>query len=122
MVRFPLEADRFARARGTAWALLADAEATACWEAGSEVPLEDAVAYARRGRGERRRPPAGWASLTPTEQEVVRLVTEGLTNAEVGQRLFVSVHTVKKHLSHVYTKIGLDSRAELVAQAARRDL
>jgi DNA-binding CsgD family transcriptional regulator len=52
----------------------------------------------------------------------VRLVVEGHTNAEIGERLFVSVHTVKKHLSHVYAKVGLDKRAELAAQAARRDL
>jgi ATP/maltotriose-dependent transcriptional regulator MalT len=42
--------------------------------------------------------------------------------ADHGERLFTSVHTVKKHLSHFYAKVGLDSRAELVAQAAHRDL
>ena len=93
-----------------------------CWDAGSELSLADAVAYARRGRGERQRPQIGWASLTPVERDVVRLVAEGHTNAEIGQRLFISVNTVKKHLSHVYTKVDVDGRADLAAQVARRDL
>jgi DNA-binding CsgD family transcriptional regulator len=121
IARFPLEADRFGRARDAAHAALDDPDATVCWEAGSQLSLEDAVAYARRGRGERQRPQIGWASLTPTEKEVVRLVAAGHTNAEIGKRLFVSVHTVKKHLSHVYAKVGLGSRAELVAEVARRE-
>jgi predicted ATPase/DNA-binding CsgD family transcriptional regulator len=122
IVRFPLEAERFTHGRDAARAAANDAEATACWDAGSLLSLPDAVAYTRRGRGERRRPPVGWASLTPTEEEVVRLVAQGHTNAEVGERLFVSLATVKKHLSHVYTKLDLHSRAELVAQATRRNL
>ena len=89
---------------------------------GSELSLADAVAYARRGRGERQRPQIGWASLTPVERDVVRLVAEGHTNAEIGQRLFISVNTVKKHLSHVYAKVDVDGRADLAAQVARRDL
>ena len=89
---------------------------------GGELSLADAVAYARRGRGERQRPQIGWASLTPVERDVVRLVAEGHTNAEIGQRLFISVNTVKKHLSHVYAKVDVDGRADLAAQVARRDL
>jgi DNA-binding CsgD family transcriptional regulator len=76
----------------------------------------------RRGRGERQRPQIGWASLTPVERDVVRLVAEGHTNAEIGQRLFMSVNTVKKHLSRVYSKLDVDGRADLAAQVARRDL
>lgn len=76
----------------------------------------------RRGRrGTRRRPSTGWASLTPTEVEVVRLVTEGLTNAEVGRRLFISRRTVETHLSHVFGKLGVSSRVQLAAQASRGD-
>jgi DNA-binding CsgD family transcriptional regulator len=86
------------------------------------LSLADAIAYARRGRGERQRPKTGWPSLTPVERDVVRLVAEGRTNAEIGQRLFISVNTVKKHLTHVYARLGVDGRADLVAQAARRDL
>ena len=55
-------------------------------------------------------------------RDIVRLVAEGYANAEIGQRLFISVNTVKKHLSHVYAKVDVDGRADLVAQVARRDL
>ena len=105
-----------------AQAALDPTDATACWDAGGELSLADAVAYARRGRGERQRPQIGWASLTPVERDVVRLVAEGHTNAEIGQRLFICVNTVKKHLSHVYAKVDVDGRADLAAQVARRDL
>ena len=84
--RFPLEADRFDRALDAAQATLDATDATACWDAGGELSLADAVAYARRGRGERQRPQIGWASLTPVERDVVRLVAEGHTNAAIGQR------------------------------------
>ncbi len=120
VVRFPLHADRAERHTAAARAQLDPDDAEAYWAEGAALSLDEAVAYARRGRGERSRPQVGWAALTPTEREIVRLVAQGHTNAEVGERLFVSVHTVKKHLSHVYTKVGLSGRAELVAQAARR--
>jgi len=122
IVRFPFQADRFERARSTAQAALDPADITACWDEGSELSLIDAVAYARRGRGKRQRPQIGWESLTPAERDVVRLVAEGHTNAEIGQRLFISVNTVKKHLSHVYAKVDVDGRADLAAAVARRDL
>ena len=122
IARLPGQADRFERARNTAQAALEPTDATECWEAGGELALADAVAYARRGRGERQRPQIGWASLTPVERDVVRLVAEGHTNAEIGQRLFISVNTVKKYLSRVYAKVDVDGRAGLAAQVARRDL
>ena len=56
------------------------------------------------------------------ERDVVRLVAAGHSNAEIGQRLFISVNTVKKHLSRVYVKVDVDGRAGLAAQAARREL
>jgi predicted ATPase/DNA-binding CsgD family transcriptional regulator len=120
--RLPLEADRFRRTRAAAHAALDGTAATACWEAGGELSLADAVAYARRGRGERQRPRVGWASLTPTERDVVGLVAQGHSNAEIGQRLFMSVNTVKKHLSRVYAKVDVDGRADLAAEVARRGL
>jgi DNA-binding CsgD family transcriptional regulator len=75
--------------------------------------------YAQRGRGERNRPTSGWASLTPTERDVVRLVSEGLANKDIATRLFVSPRTVQTHLTHVYTKLGLTSRVQLAQDAAR---
>jgi predicted ATPase/DNA-binding CsgD family transcriptional regulator len=122
IARFSLQADRFDRARDTAQVELGSSDATACWDAGDELSLAEAIAYARRGRGERRRPQIGWASLTPVERDVVRLVAEGHTNAAIGHRLFISPNTVKKHLTHVYAKVDVDGRADLAAQVARRDL
>ncbi len=60
------------------------------WAEGGALPPGDAVAYAGRARGERRRPSFGWESLTPTEQRVVVLVVEGLTNPQIGDRLFMA--------------------------------
>lgn len=122
IARFPTQADRVDRARNTARAALDPTDATACWEAGSALSLADAVSYARRGRGERQHPRFGWESLTPAERDVVVLVAEGHTNAEIAERLFISVNTVKKHLSHVYAKVDVDGRADLAAQFARREV
>ena len=122
IVRFRVQAERFDRAVNAARAALDPADVTACWDAGGELSLADAVAYARRGRGERQRPRSGWASLTPVERDVVRLVAEGHTNAAIGQRLFISANTVKKHLSSVYAKVDVEGRADLAAQVARREL
>jgi DNA-binding CsgD family transcriptional regulator len=79
----------------------------------------DRLRAARRGRGERKRPASGWASLTPAERDVIRLVSEGLGNKDIAGRLFVSPRTVQSHLTHVYTKLGLSSRVHLVQEAAR---
>lgn len=63
----------------------------------------------------------GWGSLTPTEREVVRLVCAGLANKEIATRLLVSPRTVQTHLTHVYTKLNLTSRVQLVQEAGRHD-
>ena len=89
------------------------------WAEGAALSTEEAIAYAQRGRGERKRPASGWASLTPAERDVVRLVSEGLGNNDIATRLFVSPRTVQTHLTHVYTKLGLSSRMQLVQEAAR---
>jgi predicted ATPase/class 3 adenylate cyclase/DNA-binding CsgD family transcriptional regulator len=89
------------------------------WAEGAALSTEEAIAYAQRGRGRRKRPASGWASLTPTERDVVRLVSEGLANNDIATRLFVSPRTVQTHLTHVYTKLGLTSRVQLVQEAAR---
>jgi len=87
---------------------------------GAALSLEEAVALARRGRGERRRPEFGWDSLTPTESRVVELVAAGLPNRAIASRLFVSLATVKTHLVHVYGKLDLRTRTELAAAATSR--
>lgn len=89
------------------------------WAEGAALSIEEAVAYALRGRGERKRAGSGWPSLTRAELDVVRLVSEGLGNKDVATRLFVSPRTVQAHLTHVYAKLGLTSRVQLAQEAAR---
>jgi predicted ATPase/DNA-binding CsgD family transcriptional regulator len=86
---------------------------------GSELSTQEAIAYAQRGKGERKRPSMGWGSLTPAERDVVRLVCDGLPNKDIGKRLLVSPRTVQTHLTHVYTKLNLTSRVQLVQEASR---
>jgi len=89
------------------------------WNEGAALSTDEAIAYAQRRRGERKRPASGWASLTATERDLVRLVSEGLANNDIATRLFVSPRTVQTHLTHVYSKLGLTSRVQLAQEAAR---
>jgi predicted ATPase/class 3 adenylate cyclase/DNA-binding CsgD family transcriptional regulator len=89
------------------------------WAEGEALSTDEAIAYAQRGRGERKRPSTGWESLTPAEINVVKLVSEGLPNKDIAARLFVSARTVQAHLSHVYSKLGLSSRVQLAQEASR---
>jgi DNA-binding CsgD family transcriptional regulator len=98
---------------------MGDSDFEAACAEGAALSTEEAIAYAKRGRGQRKRPTSGWASLTPTELDVVRLVSEGLSNNNIATRLFVSPRTVQTHLTHVYTKLSLTSRVQLVQEAAR---
>ncbi|MEU4426560.1 AAA family ATPase [Actinoplanes sp. NPDC024001] len=84
-----------------------------------------ATAWADRSRdelrasGESLRRPAGAApELTPQETRIARLAAEGLSNQQIGERLFLSPRTVSTHLSRIYPKLGIRSRAEL-ARALR---
>jgi DNA-binding CsgD family transcriptional regulator len=92
-------------------------------EATRDLSRTDALLRAagiRRGRrGPRSRPQIGWQSLTPTEQTVVRLVADGLSNPQIGDRLYVSRRTVQTHLAHVFAKLDIASRAQLAAEVAR---
>jgi predicted ATPase/class 3 adenylate cyclase/DNA-binding CsgD family transcriptional regulator len=100
---------------------LGDDAAAEARSAGAELSIDAAIAYATRARGERKRPSHGWGSLTPTEREVVALVAQGLSNAEIGRRLFISTGTAKVHLNHIFTKLGVSSRSELAVAATRRE-
>jgi DNA-binding CsgD family transcriptional regulator len=119
-VRFAVHQADYDAAVATIRTALGDAEFEKAWADGAGLATDEAVAYVRRGRGERKRPQTGWAALTPTERDVVRLVSEGLANKDIASRLFVSPRTVETHLTHVYTKLGLKSRVQLVQQAARQ--
>jgi DNA-binding CsgD family transcriptional regulator len=83
----------------------------------------DAARVRRRLRrlGIRRRiqppqaPATGWAALTRAELEVARLVTQGKTNREIADHLFVSPHTVDSHLRNIFAKVGVRSRVQLAS-------
>jgi len=93
-------------------------------DAGWDLARAEAVlrqAGLRRGRrGPRGRPAFGWASLTPAEQAVAGLVADGLTNPQIGARLYISRRTVQTHLVHIFAKLDIGSRAQLAAQVTRR--
>lgn len=89
------------------------------WAEGEALNVAEAIAYAQRGRGDRKRPDSGWESLTPAEHDVVRLLSEGLSNKEIGDRLFISPRTVQTHLTHIYGKLDLSSRVQLAQEATR---
>jgi DNA-binding NarL/FixJ family response regulator len=67
-----------------------------------------------------RRSLPGASAITDREVEVLELLSRGLGNKEMARELFVSEATVKSHLSHVYTKLGVDTRAGAVAAALER--
>ena len=59
---------------------------------------------------------------TPRETEVLQLISDGLVNREIGERLFLSEETVKSHVRHILAKLQARSRAHAVAVGFRRDL
>ena len=98
------------------------------------LQLADAVRAAARGETvlaptaaatlltRMRAPAAPQAVLTARETQVLALVGEGRTNADIGRELFISEATVKTHLIRVFTKLGVDDRTAAVTVAMRRGL
>lgn len=82
--------------------------------------LADRAAAVLRSLGDRgrpARPQAAAAELSPRERDVLDLVRQGLTNAEIGERLYISAKTAEHHVSRVLAKLGVRSRAEAAAVA-----
>jgi predicted ATPase/class 3 adenylate cyclase/DNA-binding CsgD family transcriptional regulator len=119
IVRFKVYDDDYAASVDAVRDALGHNDFDSAWAEGAALSTLEAIAYARRGHSDRKRPTNGWDALTPTEHDVVRLVTEGLANKDIATRLFVSPRTVQSHLTHVYNKLGVSSRVQLVQEAAR---
>jgi DNA-binding NarL/FixJ family response regulator len=126
-LQMPLEA---AAARLELAALLADAEpevaanearlaAEAAERAGARALADRAAALVRDLGGPARTGPKLLGLLSRRETEVLRLLAEGLTNAEIAARLFISTKTAGNHVSNVLSKLNLRSRSEAAAYAVR---
>ncbi|HET8653819.1 MAG TPA: AAA family ATPase [Gaiellaceae bacterium] len=94
------------------------------FENGGATPWAERARTELRGSGltPRRRQPGTGDHLTPQELQVARLVAEGNTNRDVAAALFVSPKTVEFHLTHVYRKLEIHSRSELVRRMADQEV
>jgi DNA-binding NarL/FixJ family response regulator len=81
------------------------------------IPWSDRARQQLRSTGEtsRRRTPAAREQLTPQELQIVQMAADGLSNREIGQKLYLSPRTVSSHLYRVFPKLGITSRTELRA-------
>jgi DNA-binding NarL/FixJ family response regulator len=96
-------------------AILAVAAGEAALDPTIQHHVVAALAGSRVGVG----PPCLPDELTPREAEVLVLIAEGLSNAEIAERLVVSPTTVKSHINHLFAKAGLRDRAQAVTYAYR---
>ncbi|GAA1868932.1 helix-turn-helix transcriptional regulator [Asanoa iriomotensis] len=97
--------------------------AAATFDALGATPWADRARAELRATGEtRRKPMDALATLTPQEQQIARLAAEGLSNREIGERLFLSPRTVSTHLYRIYPKVDVSSRAELARKVTSSDV
>ena len=91
------------------------ATSAALWAAGESMPLDEAVSFAsgERVRSVLQAPSQPAASLTRRERDVAELIALGLTNREIGLRLFISEWTAKRHVENILRKLDLGSRAQV---------
>ena len=86
---------------------------------GDGLSIKEAVTLAFKGRRRQVRPSSGWPSQTETEKQVAGLVAEGLTNPQIADRMFMPFGTVKSHLRHFFSKLGISTRRELEREVRR---
>jgi DNA-binding NarL/FixJ family response regulator len=97
-------------------------EAVARGEAALDPAVQHHVVAALAGPAPAEPEPQLPDGLTPREAEVLALIAEGLSNAEIAGRLVVSAATVKSHVNHIFAKAGVRDRAQAVAYAYRHGL
>ncbi len=102
--------------------LLAAIRRVAAGEAALDPAVQRHLVAAVAGAEEAASEPELPDQLTPREVEVLRLIADGLSNAEIAERLVVSAATVKSHINHLFAKIGARDRAQVVAYAYRKGL
>ena len=124
----PRHGERYERMIDDLRSIMGDVAFTAAREAGYETPLGQIVAEVL-GRadgavdGKRALPRPGKRSgLTEREVEVLQLIRDGLSNREIGERLFVSERTAQTHVQHILDKLDVGTRAEAAADAVERGL
>jgi DNA-binding NarL/FixJ family response regulator len=94
-----------------------------CVGQGGQWIDQDTVARALQGAADRDAAERAAALLlTPRELEIVRMVAEGLRNKAIAERLQITEGTVKVHLHHIYEKLGVDGRLDLLVSAQQRGL
>jgi non-specific serine/threonine protein kinase len=121
-----LERDQIEQALAVARRDLGGSAFAAAWAAGKALPLEALIALSAEVTpatappftpGAEAEPSDLPGGLSPRELEVLRLVATGLTDAEVGERLFISPRTVSRHLQTIYRKLDVTSRTAASAFA-----
>ena len=76
----------------------------------------------RAPRVKHRKARRGWDSLTPTEVKITEMVAQGLSNPQIAAKLFLSRRTVGTHVSHILSKLDVNSRIDIAREAASRQL
>jgi len=99
-------------------ALAIDAQVGASWDA-ARVRRGLRQLGVRRRIITSKRPATGWEALTSAEAAIAQLASEGKTNREIAETLFISPHTVNSHLRHIFDKLGVNSRVSLTRMARR---
>lgn len=100
----------------------------ALWASGEATTLDAAAEEALRvlrslsGPADQRGSPRPRSPLSPREEDVARLVAQGLSNREIGKRLFIGERTVASHIEHILDKLAFNSRAQIAAWAVTRGL
>lgn len=88
------------------------------WPSSLEEPVQQAFEdfLASRKESGVPREPVNRERLTSREEEILRLVVQGFNNSEISEKLFISSHTVKNHITKIYEKLGVNSRAQAISK------